>query len=115
MTPEDLESLKKMAAGFNSVSHYLREAIKEFSGQSPKDRIETRRKIAEYYISIDAKIAHIGGNLNQAMQRCNESAKAGLPTATILINHVLPKVQDTYSMLIEMRRSLNDLSSSKRK
>lgn len=111
MTSEELDTLKKQAAGFNSVSHFVKEAIKEFSGQSPKQRIEARMKVAEYFSVIDGQLAHIGGNLNQAMHRCNEASKAGLPISSIIVSKVSPSVQDCYALLMEVRKSLYTLSS----
>lgn len=111
LTPEELTSLKKQADGFSSVTHFVKEAIKEFSGQSPKQRIEMRSKVAQYFSSIDVHLAHMGGNLNQAMHRCNEASKAGIPVGTILMNDVVPKVQDCHAMLIEIRKVLYSLST----
>ncbi|MDE5976249.1 MAG: hypothetical protein K2G69_06855 [Muribaculaceae bacterium] len=110
MTSEEHQALKKSAAGFNSMSQFVKEAIKEFSGQSPKKRLELRNRVIDHYTFIDSKLAHIGGNLNQAMHRCNELAKAGLPTPTIIVKEVYPNVKECHSLLIEVRNLLYEIS-----
>lgn len=110
LSSDELEFLKSHSAGFSSMSHFVKEAIKEFSGQSPKQRLEARKKVADYFSSIDNQLAHIGGNLNQAMHRCNEAAKAGLPVSSIILSKVYPEVKECYAFLLDMRKSLHTLT-----
>lgn len=112
LTPQEYETLKRSSESFGSMSHYVKTAIREFSGASPKERLELQRGIVSLYTKIDSNLSHIGGNLNQAMRQCNETAKAGLPVAALLQHNVLPSVRVCYEALRETRGLLYDVTHS---
>lgn len=56
-------------------------AIAEFSDINAIERLSMQKDIALLYRSIDEKLAHIGGNINQSMRRINEASIAGIPWA----------------------------------
>lgn len=93
------------------MSAFIKEAVKEFSNSSIKENLESRKELTETYKKIDEKLAHVGGNLNQAMRRINESAKAGYPFDGIFKEYFIPSMQDTYNVCMELRKEIFDITS----
>ena len=92
------------------MSNFIVQALNEFSDSTAKEKIEVSKRLAELYVSIDAKLAHIGGNLNQAMRRINEINQAGLDYSSLLKDKLLPEVQSCTSLCIEVRKLLSDIT-----
>lgn len=110
LSEEEIAEIKRRSSQFDSMSHFVKEAIKEFSDTTITEKLETRKRLAELYKSIDEKLAHVGGNLNQAMRRINESAKANLPYNAIMQNDFMPRVQECYQLCLQLRRELEDIT-----
>lgn len=110
LSNEDLIQIKKRSSQFDTMTHFINEAIKEFSDTTVTEKLETRKKLAELYKALDEKLAHVGGNLNQAMRRINESAKANLPYGSIMLKELMPKVQDCYQLCLQLRHELEEIT-----
>lgn len=110
LTEDQYADLKRRSCQFDTMTHFINEAIKEFSDTTITEKLETRKRLAELYKSIDEKFAHIGGNLNQAMRRINEAAKANLPYGAIMQNDFMPRVEDSYQLCLQLRRELEEIT-----
>lgn len=108
LTPAQFEQIKKRSATFGSMSNLVIQALKEFSDSTAKDRLELSRLLAERYAKLDADIAHIGGNLNQAMHRINERAIAQINFDPILTDELYPLVQGCYDLCKSIRDTLRE-------
>lgn len=93
------------------MTNFINHAIKEFSDSSTKDRLVAAKQLAMLYSSIDSKLAHVGGNLNQAMRRINETAAAGQPLGVLLKAELAPKVGECMELCSELRLHLRDVTS----
>ncbi len=104
---EDIHTeIKNRAKKFDSISHFVFTAIQSFTDTTIKERMEAKKQLAEFYCKYDKHLAHIGGNLNQAMKRVNEASIAGLPTQALILNNLMPSINECHSLLIEMRKEL---------
>lgn len=112
LTPEDCSRLASRAERFQSISHFVMEALAEFSDSTAKDRQDAVRHLSDIYTSLDAKLAHIGGNLNQAMRQINQASAAGLPTTPLLVNSLLPLVRQCNDICIDIRKQLQSITLS---
>lgn len=111
LTEEELEAIREKSFKFSNMSAFIKEAVKEFSNSSIKENLELRKELTDTYKRLDEKLAHVGGNLNQAMRRINESAKAGYPFDAILKNDFMPNMHDTYNLCMEIRKQLFEITS----
>lgn len=110
LTPSRMTALKKRAKQFNSIVNFIDRAIDEFSDTNAKDRIALEKQVAQLYASIDAKLAHIGGNLNQAQRSINERMKLGCNPDNRLVQEHMSAVQDTRESVIELRKEIEALT-----
>lgn len=91
------------------MSHFVECAIREFSDSTVVKRQEKQNQLLELYANIDAHLAHIGGNLNQAMRRINEAAKAGIPLHNMLLDDLERKVMECYEVCNQLRKEMRDI------
>lgn len=110
MTRSQYDEVKRRSSAFSSMTHFVNQAIKEFSDTTAKDKLKASEELAKLYAAIDAKLAHVGGNLNQAMRRINESAIAGIDYSILLRTRLLPEVENCIALCIEIRKSLIDIT-----
>lgn len=110
LTESELESIRERAKPFGSMSNYIMESLEEFSDFTSREKLNLRKSLAELYISLDAKFAHIGGNLNQAMKRINENAQAGLPYGNLLKNDLYPIIDNCRNEYSILRNLLKDIT-----
>ena len=107
LTDEELAALRTKAAGFGSVSCYIRSALREFSGTDAKGKMEAVENMAKLSWKLSDELAWAGSNLNQAMKRANELAVAGLLTGRYYNDVVLPSIN-------EIKRVLGDIQTLQR-
>lgn len=103
VSEEQYQLIKKRSIPFKSITSFVIAALNEFSDSSAKDRIEQRIRLTEIYLKLDEKMAHVGGNLNQAMHRINESAKIGRPYDVLIYTEILPRINELYDLCNELR------------
>lgn len=107
MHDADFKKLHEDAKDFNSMTHFIMCALKEFSGKSPKYILNLRKELAVTLRSIDSKLAHAGANLNQCMRRCNELANSQYNYTEMLFDGVIPAVQTIQDNIIVFRKELD--------
>lgn len=110
LTPSRMEEVRRRSKPFGTLSNFINQAINEFSDTTAKDRLDNSKKIAQLYAEIDAKLAHVGGNLNQAMRRINERAVAGLDYTALLSKQLIPEIESCKQLCVEVRKSLRDIT-----
>lgn len=106
LTEEEFAEIKKRAERFQSVSHFILSAIKEFSDSTLHDKLEARKRLSDYYVKAETHLAHIGGNLNQSMRRVNEAAKVAHPTQAMIISSLMPEIRQCYDVCNDLRKQL---------
>lgn len=112
MASSQKEALRKAALPFGSITNYIECALREFSCVDAKKRLCLMRELIERYTAIDAKLAHTGANLNQAMHRINELAKAGMPYAHLLESNLAKEVMECRALLETTRTELRLITES---
>lgn len=112
LTAEEHAAIRKRALKFQSMSHFVSAAIMEFSDTSARERQESNAHLTELYTAIDSKLGHVGGNLNQAMKRINETAMAGHPINALLRDPLLPTVKQCYELCLEIRKQLFNITKT---
>ena len=110
VTPSKYEEIKRRSEPFGTMTHFINQAIKEFSDKTIKEKIDMETHIAALYSEMDSKLAHAGANLNQAMRRINERAAAGLDYSGLMNTQLREEVQKCTDLCIEMRKSLRDIT-----
>lgn len=110
ISEEDYEKIKKRAAKYGGITQFYAAAAEVLIDTSIQERIELRKLISEQYLSMDQKLAHAGGNLNQAMRQVNEAAKAAHSTHAMILNGLLPKIEEYHQANIEVRKLLFELT-----
>lgn len=106
VTPSEYEEIKQRSSQFLGMSHYILSAVREFSNQNTRAKIAASTELATLYQEMNIHLAHIGGNLNQAMQQYNTVAKMGIANPTYLHNSVYPHIEAAYSLCKELQQSL---------
>lgn len=109
ISPEEFESIKKNSSNFQGITHYIRSAIEEFSNANSKTKLEAARDLAKILKEFDYKLAHVGGNLNQAMHRCNELSSAGLLNASNFESNIHKDIIECYNLLLSFRKQVSDI------
>lgn len=107
MTEEEVKKFKEKAADYDSVSHYVRCAIEEYSNINAKQRLELINELGTFYRKYWDELSWAGGNLNQAVKRANELAVAGKLVPYYIDKVLLPQIQTTQKTLSEIKRALD--------
>lgn len=110
VTPTTYMKIVGKSEPFGSISNYLEQAVSEFSDATARDKLAAATKLAEIFVRLDSNLAHIGGNLNQAMHRINENAIAGLPNSHLLLNKALPEIQACKELCDSVRLEIRQLT-----
>ena len=110
LTDAEREEIKRKSLPFGSMSNYILQALKEFSDTSSLDRLRAAKTVADCYVDLDAKLAHVGGNLNQAMKHVNECAKTGIDISDKLVDVVLPEVHACRQLCADIRKTIYSLT-----
>ncbi len=108
ITETELRSIKNRASKFQSVTQFIFSAIEAFEDTTIQDRMDAVKRLAQYYSKTDEKLAHIGGNLNQAMRRVNEAAKAGTPTQALILNGLMKEIRQCHQVCNLLRKELSE-------
>lgn len=110
VSPSCKADIMRRSKPFGTLSNFMNQAIKEFSDTTSRERLEIEKNLALLYADIDAKLAHAGANLNQAMRRINETAQAGLDYRQLLIKQLALEVQMCNEVCLEIRNVLKDIT-----
>ena len=106
LTPEEYETLRSKAEKYNSISEYIRTALQEFSDIDTQQRIEMMTVLGKFYQDYNNRLSWTGSNLNQAVKRANELSIAGLLTGAYIRTVLLPVIQETNTLISEIKRQL---------
>ena len=106
LTPEEYETLRSQAEKYNSVSEYIRTALQEFSDIDTQQRIEMMTVHGKFYQDYNNRLSWTGSNLNQAVKRANELSIAGQLTGAYIRTVLLPVIQETNTLISEIKRQL---------
>ena len=106
LTPEEYETLRSQAEKYNSVSEYIRTALQEFSDIDTQQRIEMMTVLGKFYQDYNNRLSWTGSNLNQAVKRANELSIAGQLTGPYIRTVLLPVIQETNTLISEIKRQL---------
>ena len=66
LTEQEAEYIREKSSGYSSVSHYIREAIAEFSDTDAKKRLELINELGGLYKSFHNELFHVSANLNHS-------------------------------------------------
>lgn len=106
VTEDELTQIKKRASRFQSLTQFVFSAIRAFEDYTLSEKLEAERRLADYYTKADEKLAHIGGNLNQAMKRVNEASKIGSPTQALILNGLMPEIRQCLEVCQQLRKEI---------
>lgn len=106
LTESEFSSIKKRAEKFDSLTHFILTAINDFGDTTIKERLEMRKRLAEFYSKAEQILSHVGGNLNQAMRQVNEAAKIAHPTQTLILNRLKPQIEDCLRVCLDLRKDV---------
>lgn len=110
LTPEEAKFIKEKASSFQSISQYIRMAVKEYSDIDARKKLELIKDLTDLCVKFRDELAWAGGNLNQAMKHANELAKVDLLNRDYMINSVLPAVVSAEKTVKEVKQQLIDLA-----
>ena len=71
MIEEELTYIKEHSVNYYSMSHYIRNAIKEFSDSSSVRQLQLIEALGHFYIDNLEDISQISDNLNNTVKRTN--------------------------------------------
>ena len=74
---EELTYIKEHFVNYCSMSHYIRNAIKEFSDPSAVRQLQLIEALGHFYIDNLEDISQISDNLNNTVKRAKELALSG--------------------------------------
>lgn len=112
LTPEEYESLKNNSSCCNSISQYIRTAIKVYSDNSIKNKLAAIDNLTTYCKQYHNILFHTAANLNQVIKRANELNHAGLLSASFINEHIMPDVKSCTSVIVQIRDMLNKIMKS---
>lgn len=110
LSEKELTAIKIRASKFQSLTQFIFAAIQSFDDTTIQERMDSRKRLAEYYKKTDEMLAHVGGNLNQAMRRVNEAAKVCAPTQALIINGLMPEIRECHQACNQLRKELLDVT-----
>jgi hypothetical protein len=110
LTPEEAEYIKEKSKSYQSVSQYVRLAVKEFSDIDARKKLDMIKDLTDLCVRFRDELAWAGSNLNQAMKHANELAKVGLLNGEYMKNTVLPAVIQTEKTVSAAKQQLIDLA-----
>lgn len=110
LTPEEAAFLKEKSKDYDSVSHYIRSAVAEYSNVNAKQRLELIQELGSFYRKLQYELSHIGGNLNQSVKRANELSVARLLSQSYIHDVLMPTILETQGTLIEIKKELETVT-----
>lgn len=109
LSSDENERFIKKSKGFPSVSAMVRRAVEMLDNDAVSQRIEKVKSLTKFYSSFDAQLSRVGNNLNQIAKTLHKLEVSGSVTEPYLTKGVNKTVHDTFSLLCEIRRSLDDI------
>lgn len=110
VSEDSLAEIKKRSSKFCSMTDFILSAVESFDNPSIKEAEDSRKRLNEFYIKNEPILANVGENLNRAMRQVNEASSAGYPTQALILNNLMPSIDECYAFLINMRKELLDIN-----
>lgn len=110
LTPEEYADITDKLPPHVSVSQYVRSALKEYSGDGANVKIALMKEQSAFYKDCYTELSNIGGNLNQAMKRVNELARAGI-LSPMFMEALNAEIRIAHDVLVGFRRKLEAITS----
>ena len=110
LTPEEAQFIREKATACQSISQYIRLAVREYSDIDARKKLEMIKDLTDLCVKFRDELAWAGGNLNQAMKHANELAKVNLLNRDYMMNTVLPAVVSAEKTVNEVKQQLIDLA-----
>ena len=110
LTEDELAQYKQKAEDFDSVSHFIRTAVAEYSNVPVKQKLDLIRNLGLFYQKYQNELSWAGGNLNQSVKRANELAVAGLLAPSYIQEVLLPVILETQDTLNRIKKDLDSLT-----
>ena len=104
LTPEEAALLKEKSKDYDSVSHYIRSAVAEYSNVNAKQKLELIQELGTFYRKFQYELSHIGGNLNQSVKRANELSVTRLLSPSYIHDVLMPTILETQAALNEIKK-----------
>ena len=114
LTTDELLSLKEKSVPYQSVSHFIRQAVEEFSRVDVRQQIGMMQDLCAFYQKFQNELPWAGSNLNQSVKRANELAVAGLLSPGYVNEVLLPSIQDVQNILKRIKDDLETLNNRTR-
>lgn len=114
LTTDELLSLKEKSVPYQSVSHFIRQAVEEFSRLDVRQQIGMMQDLCAFYQKFQNELSWAGSNLNQSVKRANELAVAGLLSPGYVNEVLLPSIQDVQNILKRIKDDLETLNNRTR-
>lgn len=109
LTEDEYKNIHHNAIEYNSISQYIRMAIKEYGSSDIKKRLDAMNTLTSHYEQYHNVLFHAAANLNQTVKRANELQQAGLLTPSYLQMSVMPQVQQTTTAIMDIRKMLQSV------
>lgn len=109
LTEEEYQNYKERSSHFQSIAHYIRSAVSEYSNVDAKRKLQLFNDLYIYYKEYEKNFFHIAGNLNQAMKRCNELNQIGLLSDKYIFEIIKPEIDNIQNQISEMRNELDKI------
>lgn len=114
LTTDELLILKEKSVPYQSVSHFIRQAVEEFSRVDVRQQIGMMQDLCAFYQKFQNELSWAGSNLNQSVKRANELAVAGLLAPSYVYEVLFPIIQDMQDTLNKMKSDLEMLNRKSR-
>lgn len=114
LTSDELLNMKEKAVPYQSVSHFIRQAVEEFSRVDVRQQIGMMQDLCAFYRKFQNELSWAGSNLNQSVRRVNELAVAGLLSPGYVNEVLLPSIQDVQNILKRIKDDLETLNNRTR-
>lgn len=88
------------------IGNFFIQASKEYIDSEYRDKVLAGEKLGDFYLEANKHLAHLGGNLNQAMKHCNELSKAGIEITPIFLNEVYPEIKECKELCLTLQKQL---------
>lgn len=108
-TPEEYLLIKKMAANFSSVSHFLRTAIAQFNDKYARENAFAVEQLYKIYKEFDNRFSWTSSNINQIAHRTNFLFNNDALTPEHMVNVCKPAIEENLQVMSELKERLSKL------
>ena len=110
ISPSEEQLIKEKAAGYQTVSRMIWDAIKQFDDLGTKRNLAALREMMAFYRKYQQDLAWMGGNFNQIVKRANELAIAGELSVPFFEQVLFPRIAELQHLLSDMKREQHQIA-----